>query len=105
MLGQNLIGFKNELKENLLSNDIKDQINESIENFLNSEETTPVSLVDLINKTEHSDTLNQTVSNLINTITNSKIAIIENGLKENINIILQTNLRYLINSQSLPHNG
>ena len=65
------------LKENLLSNDIKEQISESIETFLNSEETTPISLIDLINKTEHSEELNQTINNLVNTVTNSILTTIK----------------------------
>lgn len=77
------------LKENLLSDDIKDQINESIENFLNSEETTPVSLIDLINKTEHSDTLNQTVVNLVNTITTSILTTIKEA---NLSSIISTEI-------------
>lgn len=77
------------LKENLLSDDIKDQINESIENFLNSEETTPVSLIELINKTEHSDTLNQTVTNLVNTITNSILTTIKEA---NLSSVISTEI-------------
>jgi uncharacterized membrane protein YheB (UPF0754 family) len=77
------------LKENLLSDDIKDQINESIENFLNSEETTPVSLIDLINKTEHSDTLNQTVVNLVNTITTSILTTIKEA---NLSSVISTEI-------------
>lgn len=65
------------LKENLLSEDIKDQISESIDNFLNSNETSPVSLIDLINKTEHSEELNQTIDNLVTTITNSILSTIK----------------------------
>lgn len=65
------------LKENLLSEDIKDQISESIDSFLNSNETSPVSLIDLINKTEHSDELNQTIDNLVTTITNSILSTIK----------------------------
>lgn len=65
------------LKENLLSEDIKDQISEAIDNFLNTTETTPVSLIDLINKTEHSEELNQTIDNLVNTITNSILSTIK----------------------------
>ncbi len=65
------------LKENLLSEDIKEQISESIDNFLNSNETSPVSLIDLINKTEHSEELNQTIDNLVTTITNSILSTIK----------------------------
>lgn len=65
------------LKENLLSEDIKDQISESIDSFLNSNETSPVSLIDLINKTEHSEELNQTIDNLVTTITNSILSTIK----------------------------
>lgn len=85
------------LKENLLSEDIKNQINEYIDTFLNSDETEAVSLNDLINQTEYSDKLNTTISNLIETISNSILTTIkeanlaealsiqiENAIKENM---------------------
>lgn len=65
------------LKENLLSEDIKKQISDSIETFLNSTETKSVSLIELINKTEHSEELNQTITNLVNTVTNSILSTIK----------------------------
>ena len=85
------------LKENLLSEDIKNQINEYIDTFLNSDETEAISLNDLINQTEYSDKLNTTISNLIETISNSILTTIkeanlaealsiqiENAIKENM---------------------
>ena len=85
------------LKENLLSEDIKNQINEYIDSFLNSDETEAISLNDLINQTEYSDKLNTTISNLIETISNSILTTIkeanlaealsiqiENAIKENM---------------------
>lgn len=85
------------LKENLLSEDIKNQINEYIDSFLNSDETEAISLNDLIKQTEYSDKLNTTISNLIETISNSILTTIkeanlaealsiqiENAIKENM---------------------
>lgn len=85
------------LKENLLSEDIKNQINEYIDTFLTSDETEAVSLNDLIKQTEYSDKLNTTISNLIETISNSILTTIkeanlaealsiqiENAIKENM---------------------
>lgn len=85
------------LKENLLSEDIKNQINEYIDTFLSSDETEAVSLNDIINQTEYSDKLNTTISNLIETISNSILTTIkeanlaealsiqiENAIKENM---------------------
>ena len=85
------------LKENLLSEDIKNQINEYMDSFLNSDETEAISLNDLIKQTEYSDKLNTTISNLIETISNSILTTIkeanlaealsiqiENAIKENM---------------------
>ena len=82
------------LKENLLSEDIKNQINEYIDTFLNSDEIEAVSLNDLINQTEYSDKLNTTISNLIETISNSILTTIkEANLAEALSIQIENSIK------------
>ena len=103
------------LKENLLSEDIKNQINEYIDTFLSSDETEAVSLNDIINQTEYSDKLNTTISNLIETISNSILTTIkeanlaealsiqiENAIKENMqkNVLTKLIKKPVMNSLS-----